>query len=1050
MRIRRHRLSLSSCVLMIVLSGALLLPNQLVAQATDASIVGRVHDEAGAPVAGATVSVRNEATGYTSQRASDGQGRFTFLQLPLGGPYTVAARVIGFQPLRRTGIELHLGDRIPVEFRLVRASVALETVVVTADALNARTERFGASTPVSAREIESIPTEGRNFTDLAILSPLVGSGISIAGDKEVSTGISVDGLSARNNISGGVAGNAPIVLSMEAIREFEIVTNVYDVSRGRQGGGSLNAATKSGTNAYKGSLFTYHRNNDLAGNDYTGRAPNPFSLYQWGGSLGGPIVRDKAHFFAALDRQDESAPYRILDVQNEADAIAEGVSPDSVRRLESILRAKYGLTPGPQTGAFTRKPVSTSAFGRVDWSLNPAHRLTVRGNMVKWFGESGDGNDLTLREAYADRSSFTYATLASLTSNLRANVNNELKIGLTSARFASDPLTAAPKGTVRIISRLPNGTLSPTRTITFGGNNSGFNGGDEQNNLQLVNTTQIDRGRHRIKFGIDQLLSSMTVTQYLARWGGEFTFLSLADLDALRPSQYFRKVPVPFSEEPIAKLKVWDGAAFAQNEWDISPRLRGMFGLRWDVTSFLTSADYNPLVQQLVGLRTDNNPTDWNNVQPRGELTWDARGNGREVVRVGGGMYSAQSLYLNQANNILNPGNRAYSVTLTGTAVPVPDFPRYRQDQSTIPVPPATAGAPEVNLISKDFQLPTSWKGNIAYQRLIGRMFSFGANLLFSRTSDNYHYFDHNLVDQPSFTIEGGRGVFVPASKITSAGVLNSTRDAVKTPLLGKVRELVGVGEARQRGMVLEVGARLPRASSLNVAYTLNESRDTSSYNCCAPGTAMNTAVAGDPRDLEKAWGYSDFDFRHKVTTYGALPRVFGIRFSGRYIARSGNPVSLIIGGDPNGDGTSNNDLAFVFDPDDPATDPVVAASMRKVLDNPDNLLVDYIRRSLGGFAERNGGRAPWRHNIDARASYEFRVRGQRTELILDVFNFGNRINDEYGGFRAIINKQTLYTIRGFSQTTQRYTYSVNENIGVVPQKSGNGYQMQLGLRHSF
>lgn len=1037
-----------SCALLTVLA-CILLPSRLRAQATDASIVGSVRNEAGMPVPAATVSIRNEATGFTSERTTDERGRFIFLQLPLGGPYTVSSRFLGYHPGNRTGIELHLGDRVRIDFLLQRASVTLASVVVSADAMTARTERFGASTPISAREIASIPTEGRNFTDLAILSPLVGSGLSVAGDKEVSTGISVDGLSARNNISGGVAGNAPIVLSMEAIREFEIVTNVYDVTRGRQGGGSLNAATKSGTNDWRGSVFGYHRNNTLAGPDYTGREPAELRLYQWGGSLGGPIVRDKAHFFASLDRQNESEPYRILDIQNDDDIIAEGVHPDSIARLLTILRSKYGLPGDQQVGAFTRRPVSTSAFGRIDWNVNPMHRLTVRGNLVDWFGQAKDGNDLTLKEAYADRNSFTYATLLSLTSSLTERVQNELKVGFTSASFSSDPLTAAPKGIVTIVSTLPDGKRA-SRNITFGGNNSGFNGSDDQNNLQLVNTTQLEWRGHRIKFGIDQLLSSMTVNQYLSRWGGQFSFRGLGALDSLKPYQYFRKVPVPFEEEPSAKLKVWDGAAFAQTEWDVTTNVRAMLGLRYDVTSFLTSANYNPLVEELLGLRTDNNPTDWDNIQPRAQVIWDIRGDGRDMLRVGGGRYSAQTLYLNQANNILNPGNRAYTVTLTGTAVPTPDFPLYREDPSTIPVPAPTAGAPEVNLISQGFEMPTSWKGNVAYQHLFGQLLTVGANFFFSRTSDNYHYYDRNLVETPYFTIEGGRGVYVPAARISATGVKNPTRDATKTPQLGKVRELVGVGEARQHGVVLEAGMRLPRASALNAAYTWNKSRDNSSYNCCAPATAMNTAVAGDPRDLSRAWGYSDFDFRHKVTAYGTLPRLFGVRLSGRYIARSGTPVTLITGNDPNADGTTGNDLAFVFDPDDPATPAAIAESMRKILDNPDNYLRSYVARSLGGFAERNGGRAPWRHNVDVRASYELPFRGQRTELMLDVFNFGNLLNDEWGGYRNIGNKQTLYTITGFNQTTQRYTYSVNENIGTVKQKSGGGYRMQLGLRHSF
>lgn len=664
--------------------------------------------------------------------------------------------------------------------------------------------------------------------------------------------------------------------------------------------------------------------------------------------------------------------------------------------------------------------------------------------------QTAEGNSSTLYEGWADNNSFTFSTLASLTSSLSGNVHNELKLSFTRSTTTRDPLTAAPKGIVTIRSELPNGNTT-SKDVTFGGNNGGFNESTWQNNFQLINTTHIDWRGQRIKVGIDQLYTDIALTQYLARWGGEFRFSGLADLEAMRPSRFGRKVPVPFDEEPTADVGVWNAGIFAQTEWEPAPRLSAMIGLRYDVASFLSGADYNPEVEQLLGLRTDHNPTDWTKIQPRAHLTWDLSGDGRQVVRVGGGRYAAQTLYLNQANHALNPGNSAYTATLTGEEAPFPDFVQFREDPSSSPVPDPQLGAPEVNVVSPDFEMPTTWKANVSYQRLIGDRLSLGANLLFSRTYNNYHYFDRNLVDEPYFRIEGGRGVFVPAELIGEDGTVNPTSDATRTPELGRVRELVSVGEARQRALVLEAALALPREGSLNVSYTWNQTRDNSSYNCCAPNTATNTAVANDPRDLGKAWGFSDFDFRHKVVAYGSLPTLWGFQLSGRYIARSGTPVSLIVDGNPNGDFTSNNDLAFVFDPDDPATPPDIAESMRKVLNNPDNLLRDYIADNLGGIAERNGGRAPWRHNIDVRLTRAFELRaGQRTELILDVFNFANLLNDEWGGVKNIGNKQDLLFIEGFDHETQRYIYSVNENIGVVEQKSGDGYQIQIGLRHSF
>lgn len=181
--------------------------------------------------------------------------------------------------------------------------------------------------------------------------------------------------------------------------------------------------------------------------------------------------------------------------------------------------------------------------------------------------QTAEGNSSTLYEGWADNNSFTFSTLASLTSSLSGNVHNELKLSFTRSTTTRDPLTAAPKGIVTIRSELPNGNTT-SKDVTFGGNNGGFNESTWQNNFQLINTTHIDWRGQRIKVGIDQLYTDIALTQYLARWGGEFRFSGLADLEAMRPSRFGRKVPVPFDEEPTADVGVWNAGIFAQTEWE--------------------------------------------------------------------------------------------------------------------------------------------------------------------------------------------------------------------------------------------------------------------------------------------------------------------------------------------------------------------------------------------------------------------------------------------------------------------------------------------------
>jgi hypothetical protein len=190
------------------------------------------------------------------------------------------------------------------------------------------------------------------------------------------------------------------------------------------------------------------------------------------------------------------------------------------------------------------------------------------------------------------------------------------------------------------------------------------------------------------------------------------------------------------------------------------------------------------------------------------------------------------------------------------------------------------------------------------------------------------------------------------------------------------------------------------------------------------------------------------------------MPIIWGIRIGGRYVGANGRPFSAVVNGDLNGDEATSNDLAFVFDPDDPTTPAAIAASMRKVLDNPRNVARDYLRRNLGHIASRNGVFAPWTERIDLRFSKSVRaLRGQSAEIGLDVFNVANLLNKNWGAEyqlpvgisnqNPVVQRIPLLNIVGFNQTTRQYTYTVNENFGVL-QKGGNPYQIQLAVRYTF
>ena len=1018
------------------------------AQGTDAAIRGIVTDSSGAPVTGASIEVRNISSSFVAQLTTSAQGRYVAAQLPLGGPYRVTARALGYRAVAREGLTLNIGSTATVDFRMAHSPVQLQIVAVTSEPARV-IERNGAATRIDGTQIEQLPNQNRRFQDLAKLSPLAGSGTSLGGARPMSTDVRIDGVGAQMNNTGQTFAG-PLTMTVEAIREFEIVTNEYDVSKGRQGGGLINAVTKSGTNDYTGSVFTYYRDKRLTTEDLRGVPPTDFKVRQQGLSFGGPIIKDRLHFFTVYDRTDQSLPLEVMNVRDAADEIELGIARDSLDRLTSILANKYGLdTNQRQLGVFSREPLSQAFFGRLDWQVNDRHRLTLRNNTTLYSDPQEIGPDQTLHyfESRGAAKVNSYGTMVSLRSAFRPTLVNELKLQALKFTRQRIPQNELPRGFVRIASTLPDNS-SRTVTVQFGGNRLAPEHYNERQ-FQLANTLYWNRGAHTMTVGTDNIITR--IARYLpVEQRGLFEFDNLKQLEALTPARYSRQVPL-HPGGTTAAFTIADLSAFLQDEWSPTPGVTVSAGARLDGVVFGNGAAYNPLVDQRIGARTDVTPRNWI-VSPRAQLVWELGSTGRDVIRAGVGRFSSQPPYNVQVNHILQSGLEAVDIIQVGAAAPRPDFPAYRQNLSAVPgipngVDPSSIPA-YVNYISKDFRVPTTWKASAGYERRVGPV-QLGVFGYYARTVDNFQYYDRNMVEAPYFTIEGGRGVFVPAAKITSAGRTNNA-DSRISPDLGRVLELVGDSRLEQRSLVLQGTWSLPRAASVTLSYTRNKSEDNSSFNCCIAITSTFSQNTGDPRRLADSWGPTDQAFRDKVIGAFILPSVWGFRLSGSYVGISGRPYSLIINGDVNGDGTSNNDLAFVFDPNDPSTPTDIAAAMKRVLANPDNRARDYIAQNLGRIASRNGGWSPFRAQTDLRLARDLTLMNrQAVELTLDVFNVANLLNREWGGVYNLGSTQQLYAVTGFNQATRRYTYKVNENVGRAV-KSGTPYQIQLGARYKF
>ncbi|TAE26489.1 MAG: carboxypeptidase regulatory-like domain-containing protein [Cytophagales bacterium] len=1089
--------SLWQLVLLLFLAGE-------IAQAQSiATISGLVRDEKGDALPGATVQIRNESTGFSTGVTTNAEGRYVINQLPLGGPYTITAQYVGFGQQRRTGYTLRIGERLQVDYALSDKTQDLSEVVVRAQDDNiSRVSPIGAATRLGVQEVRNMPTNGRSFQDLANLSPLVGGNLgspfSIGGTRESSTAITLDGANQRFMMNGGLISQYTV--SMEAIREYEVTTNEYNVLEGRQGGGSVNVITKSGTNNWTGSAFWFNRSKQFRAfgtelfrgtrdANYVNQPIRDFRINQYGFSLGGPIIKDKLHFFTALDFEDRTEPFPILDVRPETEQI-ENITSANLARFQQILSNKYGLDGSrQQTGLFTRQPAQRTIFGRLDWQINNTHRLTFRNNVLWGRAPLTVGPDQGgLWESWGNTEIRSYSSLLSLRSSFSSRLTNEFKFQVQRAERDFLPNSYAPRGFVTIQSTLANGS-NVSRQFQFGGNRIAPEEQGERQ-YQLINTTYLQKGRFFFTFGTDNILT-VTNTLNTNEQGGLFQFPSLDALDNLTPSQYTRLAPLNPQANgfaPRLRSTALDLSAFAQAEFNPLSNVNILAGLRYDATAFLRTPTRNPLVEEVLNRRTDVVARDWNNIQPRLQVKWDVFGDQKSTVRLGAGAYSANIVHWAQLSNILQSGMNLTDIALQGNAIPRPDFVSYRRDPLTVPGAPASGvrGAPYLNLIGENFQAPMTWKANLAFRQFFLNRFYVGFNAYLARTTDNYQYVDLNLRQQPTFTLanEANRPVYAPLDQILRTSNENPATAAVRAypvpnplavnqnPSLGRTLELNGRSDIWQRGLVLEAGVVLPKGGNINATYTINRTEDNNSYNCCIARTSMLTRVVGDPRALDENRGAADTDFRQKIVVYGTSPQVAGFRLGFRYLGLGGQPFSPVVFGDITGVGTgllvNNSARAFVFDPATLRANPnatafetALANGMQQVLSNENNVARELLLDNLGQVAPRNAIYNRMYHNIDLRLSYTLdskTIKGlgkNSLELLAEVFNFGNLVNRNNGAQIVVPGgNQVLLQALGIDpialrQGRTQYAYRANTNFGQTVRQ-GNPYQVQIGVRYRF
>lgn len=1037
------------CALALALLGAGTADPAGAQSATTSAVTGQVTTQQGQPLPGVQVVVTNAATGGTYGTITRSDGRYLLPGLPPGGPYRVEARAIGYETTTYLDVNLAISQTQKFDFQLGEQAVAVEGITVTSErgAIISK-DRIGTSTVVNDSAISRLPTITRDFTDFVRLSPQIstsGAGAQAGGRNNRYNSIQIDG-SVNNDLfglaasgtPGGQAGAKPI--SLEAIQEFQVVISPMDVRQGGFTGAGINAVTKSGTNDFRGSLFYFNKNDALVG-DYTtlageesGAFPD-FYQHEAGFALGGPILKDRVHFFVNGELNRRSAPIGLVAGEGDAQ-----IRFEEAQAVADILRNQYGYEPGA-VGALNLRRESDLAFGRLDWQINNGHRLTLRHNYVDAFDDNLSRSNSTYRlggNAYAFNS-LTNSTVAQLNSNFGNRFFNELRLGYQTIRDQREPEDIKPS--VRVI--LPGQGF---RSIFAGSEQFSGRNALDQDAFTITNDLTFAVGRHNITLGTHNEFFEFS-NLFVRNAFGYYQFDSPEDLAAGVASQFEYSYLLP-GGAPRAEFPVRQNALYVQDQFNLSDDFTLTAGLRAEFTSLPESPAYNPLVEEFFGRNTSEVPTS-TLLNPRLGFNWDVTGDQTTQLRGGVGMFSGRTPGVWISNAFGNTGMEYVRFTCRGSRTPGFVADPNNQPQTCAG---STSLAPnEINTIDPEFEMPQVWRANIAIDRRLPFDFIGTLEALYTGTVNDIVYRDLSIEPAPGGATVEGRPRF------------QRRFSRSELPSIGNVYEISNTEEGRSYSVTTGLQRRFLERFMLDASYTFSQAKDVN------PGTSSQASsnfrflpVRFDPNNPELAT--SNFEVPHRVLLSGSYQgewlRRAATNLSFIYVGESGRPFSFIYSGDVNNDGQRFNDLVFV-----PASAADVrfegtAAEQAASFQNLERFINSFecLQEARGQVMERNTCREPWQNRLDVRFAQVIpSVARQNLQLTVDILNFGNLLNDDWGRNKFVsFGTGTLLQAAGRSVNADaqgRVLYrsfdSEPEDIYSLGDLSSR-YQIQLGLKYSF
>jgi len=1094
---------------------ALLLLTATLKAQTTASIVGFVKDASDKGMVGATIEAVHEPSGTRYKTQSLADGRYTLAGLRIGGPYSITATYVGYGPQTQGDLTLTLGEPTRFDFALAELNNQLQEITVTGT--RARNliskERKGTATNINRRVLQSLPTLSRSFTDFTKLTPQA-NGTSFAGQDNRFINLTIDGSIFNNSfglqaLPGSQTNSTPI--SLDAVDEIQVNISPYSLKEAGFTGAAINAVTKSGTNTFHGTGFYNNRSEGLVG-DKAGLdgkqevVTAAFDVKQFGGSIGGPIIKNKLFFFANYEgerRTDPGSPLVANKGGQQSGGNVTRVLESDLQQLQQFLLDNFDYVTGPYQG-YSLLTRSDKALLKLDYNISDRHKLSLRGNVLKStrdvpasssgsFGGRSNLFAMTYANTNYEINNDIYSGILQLNSRLGNTVSNELIVGFTANRdYRAEKALSFP--TVDILDG------NDRNYITFGSEPFTPNNTLNTDTYQISDNLTLYKGKHTLSTGFN-FEAFRFFNQFTPNVNGQFVFHNLdsfyasanaylADPDMTSNPVNLRRYTLTYSNLPggglwNARTRANNLGFYLQDEWALNDRFSMTYGVRFDIPFFTGGGFVNTEVDGFSFVNEEGKPTKLSTSElpsaklmfsPRWGFNYDVMGNKKTQIRGGIGLFTGRPAFVWISNQVGNNGVLSGSLFNDNTRA-FPFSPDVRRNVPEISNPGQPAPSYNIATTEKSFRFPQVLRANLAVDQNIGLGMIASAEILFTQSLSNMYYYNANLKpatatfsgpdNRPRFgTFNTSTGQLLGGSAFNNAARINpKITDAT-------VLKSGAYGGSFMTTFKLEKPVR-SKGLGFMVAYTYSSVKDYITAGSIAFSSWRdNQTIRGNNNP---SLSFSDNDIRSRfVGNVSYRTEVFEhAAFQVSLFGQSQNQgrVNYTYSGDMNGDGIAGNDLIYI--PKDMTemnfeqysatvsgqTVVYTAEAQREAFER--YISQDpYLSKNRGTYSERNGLLLPMVTRFDLSAMLEvFTMVGKQRHTIqlrADIFNIGNMINSSWGVGYVVNNTQPL-AARGYNPSTGQPVFRmnrVNNSLNWETYRRGTGlidvWQAQFGIRYIF